>query len=149
MISSGSESADEPIDAEAQAVKAESDDDREVAAEWRGLGRVKEEVPDSEQKDEPWVPERVSEALRASSTFKEFMEKRRFNFVHLFSGERDVLGEAIKEMAGLQGIQVRGVALDKLTGTDLGAAQPFNDFLGLGQNRQCGCWTCRLSMWQL
>ena len=133
MISSESESVDEPIGAEAQAVKAESDDEREVAPEWRELRRFKEEVDEPESKQEPWVPERVTEALRGSSTFKEFMEKRRFNFVHLFSGERDVLGEAIKEMAGLQGINVRVIALDKLTGTDLGAPQPFHDFLDLAR----------------
>ena len=43
MISSGSESVDEPAGSaeENGAVKAESSDEREVAADWRGLRRRK------------------------------------------------------------------------------------------------------------
>ena len=44
---------------------------------------------------EPWVPIRVSEILNKVSSFKEFMAQRKINFVHLFCGAMDMLGEAI------------------------------------------------------
>ena len=46
MISSGSESVDEPAGCaeEHGAVKAESSDEREVAADWRNLKKAKDEL---------------------------------------------------------------------------------------------------------
>ena len=133
MLSSSSDSEDVPADGANQqtATKEESEDDREVDPEWRKVKTENEEDEEKKQEDAPWIPIRVTEALQGSKTFKEFMERRRFNFLHMFSGSIDGLGEAVSRMAELQGIKVRVVALDKKRGMNLAEPQPFNDFLEL------------------
>ena len=112
MIRSDSESVDESAGSaeEHGAVKAESSDEREVAADWRGLKKAKEEPGPVESGQEPWVPIKVSKILNKVFSFKEFMAQRTFNFVHFFCGGREVLREWITRMATLWGIQVRIVA---------------------------------------
>ena len=133
MLSSSSESEDVPADGanEQTATKEESEDDREVDPEWRKVKTENEEDEEKKQEDAPWIPIRVTEALQGPKTFKEFMERRRFNFLHMFSGSIDGLGEAVSRMAELQAIKVRVVALDKKRGMNLAEPQPFNDFLEL------------------
>ena len=41
-------------------------------------------------------PRRVDAALRAARNFEEFRQNRPFKFLHLYSGLKDPLGEALK-----------------------------------------------------
>ena len=59
------------------------------------------------------MPERIKEALEQARDFPEYQELRVFRFLHMFSGERDVLGECLKEMAKKEGLQVEVYSLDK------------------------------------
>ena len=66
------------------------------------------------------VPERVRKALETAKDFGEFREKRAFAFLHLFSGQNDVLGKAIYKAAVQEGLTVEISAVDvKLAGGDL------------------------------
>ena len=87
--------------------------------------------------------------LNKVTSFKEFTAQRKFNFVRLFCGARDVLGEAITRMATLQGIQVRVVSLDRELGMDLLAPQPFNDFLELARTGEVDARAQWLPLWKL
>eukprot|EP00435_Cladocopium_sp_Y103_P036989 s818_g9.t1 len=136
MLSSSSDSEEVPgaDDNVAPDVKQESDDEREIPAGALTGVRVKqEEDKPKAETSEPWVPSRVTHALKGAGSFKEFRERRVFNFVHLFAGAKDVLGEAIKRMAELQGIKVKVYSLDREQGIDLAAQQPFGDMLDLAR----------------
>ena len=141
MFSSNSEDSGDPAHgAEAHdVVKEETEDEREVQAEWRPLKAVKSEAVKDEidepkkPEDKPWIPLREAESLQKAQNFKEYMPGRRFNFIHMFCGAKDVLGEAISKMAGLQGINVRVVSFDKVMGMYLAAPRPSNDFLELAR----------------
>eukprot|EP00435_Cladocopium_sp_Y103_P017963 s5122_g4.t1 len=124
-------------------VKDESDDQREQPAGSLLKKEVKrEEDVQQEQSAAPWVPDRVTKALKGAKSFKEFKERRVFNFVHFFSGVKDVLGEAVKRMADLQGIKVKVYALDKEQGIDLSAQQPFGDMLDLTRTGEIDASHC-------
>ena len=105
-MSSSSESEDAPAgpDEAHGVVKEESEEERTIEPVWRQI-----------------------------KTFKEYQENRVFKFLHFFSGPKDVLGQAIGRMAGLQGIQVQVASLDIAFGDDLSGPQPFNDFLELAR----------------
>ena len=135
MLSSSSESEDvpaEPDEAHGE-VKVESEDERSVEPVWRQQKAVKQEDKVKEEISEAWVPVRLTEALKKSKMFKEFQENRNFKFVNFFCGSKDVLGQAVERMAGLQGIKVQVASLDIASGDDLSGPQPFNDFLELAR----------------
>ena len=73
------------------------------------------------------LPERIREALQQARDFPEYQEVRVFRFLHMFSGERDVLGECLKEMATKEGLQVEVYSLDKKGEGDVDLAKdhPF------------------------
>ena len=73
------------------------------------------------------MPERIKEALEQARDFPEYQELRVFRFLHMFSGERDVLGECLKEMAKKEGLQVEVYSLDKKGEGDVDLAKdhPF------------------------
>ena len=62
----------------------------------------------------PIVPERVRHALEAAADFGQFRDKRKFVFLHLFSGPNDVLGGALKEEARKEHLNVEVRFYDKL-----------------------------------
>ena len=66
--------------------------------------RTEPPVDASTPRDPP-LSSRALDALKGSRNFGEFRSKRRFVFVHLFAGKRDVLGEAVAERAKAEGIQ--------------------------------------------
>ena len=154
MLSDSSESEDVPGDAEAavaagaSSVKEEGEEEPEhfTSSSWR-----KRPLPDKVKKEfeaegEPWVPVRVTEALKGAKDFADFKKRRKFIYLHLFSGEDDVLGQAILRLAKLDGLEVEVRAFDRLPGqyqVDLAADQPFNDILdaargGLVDGSHCG-----------
>ena len=63
--------------------------------------------------NEVWWPERVSIALRGAVDFAEYKKKRIFTFAHLFSGQEDVLSEAVGRLASLDGMSVKTYSIDR------------------------------------
>ena len=64
-------------------------------------------------KPEIFKPERVRRALRFSDDFEAFRKARKFRFLHLFSGPKDPLGQAIEVEAAKSRLSVEVVAWDK------------------------------------
>ena len=62
---------------------------------------------------EPMVPDRVKRALKHAEDFATFKENRHFRFLHIFSGPRDKLAEALKREAEKAGMKLTAVSLDK------------------------------------
>jgi len=77
------------------------------------------------------VPGRIEECLRNCETFGKFKTERKFRFLHLFAGPRDVLAEALKVECEKEGIQLEMESYDKLMDSkhDLLAEHPFTDIL--------------------
>ena len=106
MLSDSSESEDVPCDAEAAVAAGASsvkEEEHFTSSSWRTRpfpDKVKKEF---EAEGEPWVPVRVTEALKGAKDFAEFKKRRKFIYLHLFSGEDDVLGQAIGRLAKLDG----------------------------------------------
>ena len=88
---------------------------------------VKMEIKDLEDKSIV-VPQRVRGALEKAKDFGQFKERRTFRFLHLFSGEKDVLGDAIKKEAKKFRVNVECVGLDRKTdgGVDLSNAETMD-----------------------
>ena len=80
---------------------------------------------------EAWVPQRVPDALKDAKSFSEFRERRVFQFLHLFSGEPDVLGQAITEASHKENIRVGITSIDRdgNHGFDLKADHLFGDIM--------------------
>ena len=116
MISSPSESSEEPgNEAEAPSTRSESAKTSfSVKVRDHNENDVKpmEVEPGEEPKPEPMIPERVQEALSKATSFTEFKAARTFNVLHLFAGKRDVLGEAIKRLAEIEGMKVDLYSID-------------------------------------
>ena len=77
------------------------------------------------------IPDRVQEALEDSRGFGSFRERRTFNFLHLFSGREDVLGDAIREeckKANLT-VKIHSVDRDKVQGADMLGDEPYGQIL--------------------
>ena len=61
-----------------------------------------------------WVPQRVTDVLKSSTSFAEFRKRRIFTFCHFFSGKEDVLAKAIRRLAELDGMTVKFYSFDRL-----------------------------------
>lgn len=59
-----------------------------------------------------WVPERVETVLAQAMSFAEFRDRRQFLFLHLFSGVKDTLAEALSEERARNKLRFRAVSLD-------------------------------------
>lgn len=141
MLSSDSESV-EGVDGDAgEATGAEfkeepkSDEEcREVPAPWRASRPQAAGNKSMEAEQKPWVPKRVTEALRAAKDFAEYKTKRIFTFLHMFSGEEDVLGDALLRLARQADLKLKVMAVDRdRDGNDLSAEQPFGDLLDMAR----------------
>ena len=111
--------------------------------------RTEPPVDASTPRDPP-LSSRALDALKGSRNFGEFRSKRRFVFVHLFAGKRDVLGEAVAERAKAEGIQVDLKALD-IKGAkheDLSQAEPFTSLMAAaGGHAGPPCGTFSRARW--
>ena len=67
-----------------------------------------------EEPRETKIPERVTLALKESKNFEEFRQKRRFRFLHAFSGPEDALGAALQKEASKARLNCEIHSLDKL-----------------------------------
>lgn len=78
----------------------------------------------SSDRDEgkPWVPDRVKRALQKSGTFDEFRKNRPFRYLHMFSGEKDQLGESIKKEAKAARLEVYVESLDRKRDSEVNLA---------------------------
>ncbi len=65
------------------------------------------------------MPKRVLEVLEKAADFKEFRAKRKFRYLHLFSGDPDVLGEAVMEEGARNQIWVESVGLDRKSNDEI------------------------------
>ena len=86
---------------------------------------------DPMDEDKAWVPQRVTDVLKKSSSFAEFRSQRVFQFLHLFSGQPDVLGEVITEVCHRENLRVGITSIDRdhEKRFDLMADQPFGDIM--------------------
>ena len=130
MISSSSES--EPAEGE-DVVPLDAEDDNSprhdvLPRSVDGIQKVKVEVQDD---DKPWRPLRVTQCLQEAGTFSEFREARVFTFLHLFSGEEDVLAEALVTAGKKEAINVHVTSVDRAGSNcvDLSKDQPFGEIL--------------------
>ena len=82
------------------------------------------------------LPERVREALQQARDYPEYQELRTCRFLHMFSGETDVLRSCLKEMAAREGIQVEVYSLDKKGegDVDLSKDHPFMELKEEAEN---------------
>ena len=73
----------------------------------------------------------MAKCLDQAKGHGEFKHLRTFRFIHLFSGPRDVLGEALKVECAKEGLQLEVLSYDKSvsSGHDLAAEQPFGGIL--------------------
>lgn len=73
------------------------------------------------------VPERVKMALQRSKDIEDYKKHRIFRYLHLFSGETDMLATAIKKEATKSRLQVETKSLDKKSdkSLDLSNAEAF------------------------
>ena len=79
------------------------------------------------------VPDRVAKCLDQAKDYGngEFKHLRAFKFLHLFSGPRDVLGEALKVECDKERLQLEVISFDKSISDshDLASEQPFGEIL--------------------
>ena len=83
------------------------------------------------------LPERILEVLQASKNFGEYKTKRRFKFVHMFSGPKDVLAEGLREECAKEGISIDVESYDKTANAehDLTMDEPFGNILNKAKNQ--------------
>ena len=77
------------------------------------------------------VPGHVAEVLARAKDFGEFRDGRCFRFLHLFSGPRNMLAEAIKRLGKAEGLKTDVLSMDKLGegNVDLLQEHPFKEIL--------------------
>ena len=83
------------------------------------------------------VPERVQKCLDEARDFSQYKLLRRFRFVHLFSGPRDVLAEELKAQCEAEGLGIDVESYDKLIDSshDLVKSEPFETILNKSKNQ--------------
>ena len=91
------------------------------------------------QETEAWVPERVRHALEKSKTMDEFRANRPFRYLHLFSGEMDMLAIALRRECGKARMQLYTEGIDRKVdvGVDLTSHETFD---GIDQSIMDGDW---------
>ena len=87
----------------------------------------------------PWVLDRVLKALKGAKDFDEFRKHRPFRFLHMFSGEVDQLGIAIKAEAAKARLEVYVEALDRKKDKELNLASPII-YKEIGRSISDGEW---------
>ena len=87
----------------------------------------------------PFVPERVKEALKNSKNFDEYRQARKFRFLHLYSGPRDILAREVQAAAEKARLTVETRSLDrkKDPSMDLGSRSTHE---GLREEVRNGEW---------
>ena len=91
-------------------------DSKEVEKAAEEGGHVESEVRnkiDHGETGKPFVPERVKEALEKSKNFDEFRQARKFRFLHLYSGPRDILAQEVQVAAEKARLTVETRSLDR------------------------------------
>eukprot|EP00435_Cladocopium_sp_Y103_P052216 s2086_g16.t1 len=68
-------------------------------------------------------------------TLRMYTLKRRFNFLHLYSGKDDPLGSAIRRLAKNNKMKVNVVSCEKDEGVDLLRERPYGDYLNQAKDR--------------
>ena len=96
----------------------------------------------------PMRPRRVEVALKNSKTFEQYRKNRPFKFLHMYSGPRDPLGEAIKLEATRNRLETVVLSLDKERDPSLDLADP-EGFGIMSVEGRMGFHPRRISMWQL
>lgn len=89
--------------------------------------------------EKPFVPERVKEALKNSKNFDEYRQARKFRFLHLYSGPRDILAREVQAAAEKARLTVETRSLDrkKDPSMDLGSRSTHE---GLREEVRNGEW---------
>ena len=127
----------EAIEKEAQEEKPEPEGVKDPQGEGEGEhtptepgledNAIKEMVVTETKNDEKiFRPQRVDKALREAKSFDEFRTKRPFKFLHVYSGPKDVLGEAIVREAKSNRLETVVLSLDKQIDKDLDLASHKN-----------------------
>ncbi len=87
-------------------------------------GKGDEPMEEAKTQEATFVPSRVELALKSAKTFDEFRNKRKFKFLHLYSGPNDPLSEAIKLEAARNRLCVETKSLDKKIDATVDLAKP-------------------------
>ena len=122
----------DPVKAEPATVKQEEDrvEGSTGGKDPQGDAQASENVQREANEDKsaerdgskPWIPDRVKRALQRSSTFDEFRKNRPFRYLHMFSGEKDQLGESIKKEAKAARLEVYVESLDRKRDSEVNLA---------------------------
>lgn len=91
------------------------------------------------QETESWTPERVRFALERSRSMDEYRANRPFRFLHLFSGEKDMLSEALKKEYDRAHLKLYAEGIDRKVdaGVDLTSPDTFD---GIDKSIEDGDW---------
>ena len=113
----GDGAEDDPSIAEGPSVAAPAS--AELGGDEGSVKESEKEVPHA-----PMRPKRVEVALKNSKTFEQYRKNRPFKFLHMYSGPRDPLGEAIKVEAARNRLETVILSLDKERDPSLDLADP-------------------------
>ena len=132
LMAEGSGKVPEAADGTTPEVKAEAEE-----ADETGGAEARTEI--KEQVEAAWVPERIQHALDKSKTMDEFRSNRPFRFLHLFSGEKDMLAEALRKECERARLVLYAEGIDRKLdrGVDLTSHDTFN---GIDQSIMDGDW---------
>ena len=86
--------------------------------------KINETSDETQAQETTFVPARVSLALKASKSFDEFRQNRKFRFLHMYSGPNDPLSEAIKVEAARNRLTAETKSLDKKIDASVDLAKP-------------------------
>ena len=121
------------------------DTERELRDKVPGDGeeeRKRQKVDETEKKYNTggqFVPERVKDALRQAENFEKFRRNRKFRYLHMFSGGKDVLAEAIARECKSHRLEFEAESLDKKidSSVDLSSERSYRE---IGKTIDEGDW---------
>ena len=85
------------------------------------------------------IPERVMRALGKSESFEDFKGRRAFTFLHMFSGEQDVITPVLANKCKEAGLRLKAEALDHEKDNDVDF-QAESSYQGIGDTIDAGEW---------
>ena len=104
---------------------------------WKRTGS--KEQRENKEGTSPFVPDRVKAALREATTFDHFRKARPFKYLHVFSGERYVLAEALEKKCKEARLEFEALSLDRKKDPELDLSTE-HAYRELGKSIDDGDW---------
>ena len=101
---------------------AVKDEEKPKASSSAAVEKGPIETKETDEKEGPWVHDRMQTALRKSAIFDQFRPNRPFRYLHMFSGEDDQLARSLKVEAERARLQIYVVSLDRKRDSELNLA---------------------------